>query len=56
MKPLFCPKCHRRIEIPKFLLNANIKAENGITLQCGFKPCKGKVKYKPKPVTDDISV
>jgi hypothetical protein len=33
-------------------MNANIKSEGGITLQCGYKDmkgqCKGKVKFKPK--------
>jgi RNase P subunit RPR2 len=55
MKPLFCPNCHTRIIPPKFLFNANIKTENGITIQCGVKGCKGKVKFKQE-VKDDISV
>lgn len=46
MKPLFCPNCHRKIEIPKMLLNSNIKAEKGVKLQCGN--CKkGNVKFYP---------
>ena len=40
-----------RIMPPSFLLKANIKAENGITLQCENKnskgvQCRGKVKIK----------
>lgn len=46
MKPVFCPKCHRKIEIPKFLLNSNVKTENGIQLQCGWPGCKGKARVK----------
>lgn len=41
----FCPRCHRKVELPKWMNTANIKAENGITLQCGY--CKkGKVTIK----------
>jgi len=51
MTPLFCPQCRMRIMPPSFLLKANIKAENGITLQCENKnskgvQCRGKVKIK----------
>jgi hypothetical protein len=54
MKPLFCPNCHRRVEIPKMLLNSNIKAENGVKLQCGYckSPKKGIVKFYP-PIKED---
>ena len=45
----FCPNCHTRIIPPKFLFQANIKTEKGITIQCGVKGCKGKVKFKPEP-------
>jgi hypothetical protein len=56
MKFLFCPKCHRRILPPKFLFTANIKAEKGINLACGYKPCTGKVKFKPEFKEDDNTV
>jgi len=48
MKLLFCPNCHTRIIPPKFLFNANIKTEKGITIKCGVPNCKGKVKFKPE--------
>jgi len=47
-KPLFCNTAKHRINIPKMLLNANIKAEKGITIQCGVPGCKGKAKFKPE--------
>ena len=47
MKPLFCNTAHHRIIPPKFLFNANIKTEKGITIKCGVPNCKGKVKFKP---------
>lgn len=34
----FCPRCHKRIDPPKWLKKANIVAEKGINLQCGY--CK----------------
>jgi RNase P subunit RPR2 len=55
MKFLFCPNCHTRIAPPKWLFTANIKTEKGITIQCGAKGCKGKVKFKPE-VKDDNTV
>ena len=48
MTPIFCPKCRMRIMPPSFLLKSNIKVENGITINCGNKNCKGKVKIKQK--------
>jgi hypothetical protein len=56
IKIYFCPKCHRKIEPPKWLFNANIKTEKGITIQCGYKDrkgqCSGKVKFKPDAHTN----
>lgn len=46
MKPIFCLKCHRPLQIPKFLQQGNIKVESHINLECGF--CKHKNKYKPE--------
>ncbi len=46
---LFCPKCHRRIQMPKFLQSGNLNVTGGISIACGYKPCTGKVKYKPEP-------
>jgi hypothetical protein len=44
-KCVFCPKCHKRINVPK--LASNIKVETGfITIECVDKNCKGKVKLK----------
>lgn len=45
MKPKFCPKCHKPIELPKMFMNANVKAENGIKIKCGNCP-NGSVKFK----------
>lgn len=48
MKPIFCPSCHRKVQIPEFLLKGNVKTEKGIKLQCGFcKPPKGIVRFYP---------
>jgi uncharacterized CHY-type Zn-finger protein len=42
MKPLFCPRCHKRVEPPPFLKTGKVKAEGKITIGCGN--CKkGKV-------------
>ena len=55
MKPLFCNTAHHRIIPPKWLFNANIKTEKGITIQCGVQGCKGKVKIKPEIKPEEIS-
>lgn len=44
MKPLFCPKCHKRVIPPKFLTKANI--QGNININCGDNKCKGVVKIK----------
>lgn len=40
----FCPKCKKRINVPKFINNVNVV--NGITIECADKKCGGKVKIK----------
>lgn len=46
----FCPNCHRRIENNMF--NGNIKALNGLNINCGN--CKnGKVKIHPSEKLKD---
>lgn len=40
----FCPKCRKRINVPKFV--NNIKVEKGITIECADKKCGGKVVIK----------
>lgn len=42
----FCPKCKKRINVPKFI--NNITVMNGITIECADKKCGGKVIIKPK--------
>lgn len=44
----FCPKCHKRVVPPNWLNNANLQAENGVTIKCGDVKCNGKVKIKLK--------
>jgi uncharacterized CHY-type Zn-finger protein len=42
-RPYFCNRCHRRIEIPEWLKNANFKVSGAVVINCGN--CKkGKVK------------
>ncbi len=44
-KYVFCPKCHKRINVPK--IAGEIKIEVGyFTLECIDKKCSGKVKIK----------
>lgn len=44
MKPLFCPNCRRKIDIPKYILKMNI--QGNIKLQCGH--CnKATITYTP---------
>ena len=43
-KVLFCPKCKNIIRVPK--IAGQIQTVNGITIECGQKGCKGKVKIK----------
>lgn len=46
MKPVFCPKCHKRVNPPTFLKNVKIADGGGIKLKCADPKCKGIVKYK----------
>lgn len=32
----FCPRCHRRIEVPEFLKTAKIKIKGGMNIKCGY--------------------
>ncbi len=48
MKPLFCPRCHKKIDIPAMFKTAKIVAVNGVTLKCGDGKCTGTVKFYPK--------
>lgn len=41
---LYCPKCHKKISVPKFINSLNVL--NGITVECADKKCGGKVKIK----------
>jgi endogenous inhibitor of DNA gyrase (YacG/DUF329 family) len=48
MKPLFCPVCHKPVEVPEFVKENqhSIKTEKGVKVECPH--CKrGKVKYAP---------
>lgn len=51
MKPLFCNSCHRRIDPPAFLKNANIGGR--VILNCGHPGCKGKVIIGKKPKKEE---
>ena len=41
---VYCPKCHKKIGVPKFARMVNV--QNGITVECADKKCGGKVKIK----------
>jgi hypothetical protein len=43
---LYCPKCHKRINIPKFINNLNVLTD--INIECADKKCGGKIKIKNK--------
>lgn len=45
-KVVFCPKCKKRINVPKIAGQINV-ASGYITLECVDKNCNGKVKVKP---------
>ncbi len=42
----YCPKCKKRINVPKFVNAINVLS--GITIECGDKKCGGKIIIKPK--------
>ncbi len=43
----FCPRCKKRINVPKFVGNINVLS-GFITLECADKKCGGKAKLKTK--------
>lgn len=45
-KVVFCPKCHKRINVPKMLSSMVVLGK--IELECADKNCGGKVIIKPK--------
>lgn len=50
MKPLFCPRCHKRVNIPNMFKGGNIKVEKGVKLKCSDEKCSGVIKYKPETI------
>jgi hypothetical protein len=46
MKPVFCPRCHKRINPPKFLLNGGANIQGNIKLKCGDPKCVGETIIK----------
>ncbi len=44
-KCVFCPRCHKRINVPKIAGQINI-ASGFFTVECVDKNCSGKVKVK----------
>lgn len=46
-KVVFCPLCHKRINVPKIAGQINV-VSGFITLECTDKNCSGKVKLKIK--------
>lgn len=44
-KIIFCPKCHKIINVPKIAGQINVLS-GFITIECGDKKCGGKVKLK----------
>jgi hypothetical protein len=42
---VFCPRCHKRINVPRIVGQINVKS-GFVTLECVDKKCKGKVKLK----------
>lgn len=48
---MFCPKCKKRINVPKFINNVNVLTE--INIECADKKCGGKVRIKNKKENDN---
>jgi hypothetical protein len=48
MKPVFCPRCHKRIIPPKFLINGGASIQGNIKIKCSDPKCKGEVIIKSK--------
>jgi len=46
MKILWCPRCHKRVILPEFAMNANIQGK--IKIKCGDAKCSGSITIKPK--------
>lgn len=44
MKPRFCPKCHRRVEIPAMLKSGNVRTTGAIKVGCSWATMVGKKK------------
>jgi hypothetical protein len=44
-KYVFCPRCHKRINVPKIAGQITV-ASGFVTLECVDKNCSGKVKVK----------
>lgn len=42
----YCPKCHKKMNVPKFINMVNVV--NGITIKCGDNNCSGVIKIKSK--------
>ena len=53
MKLLFCPRCHRQVELPPMLRDGKVKMEGGGTVNITCGNCKrGRVVVRP----DDLKV
>ena len=50
MKPVFCNKCHKRIQPPKFLINGGANIQGNIKSKCSDPKCIGETIIKPKKV------
>lgn len=48
MKPVFCNRCHKRMALPKFILNNSANIQGSIKLKCSDPKCTGEVTIKPK--------
>lgn len=46
MKPVFCPKCRKRITPPKMFNNIKMAEGSMIQLKCGDSNCNGVAKIK----------
>jgi hypothetical protein len=43
-KVVFCPNCHKKIIVPRFVHQVNVISD--IKIECSDKTCKGKVIIK----------
>ena len=53
MKTYFCPNCHRRIGLPEFLKNGNMKMAGKVIVNCGNCPT-GKIVIKPEKQKENV--